>query len=170
MKLTLIIQILGLTILLSCSSARNSTVPEKDELPFSCQKQPIPKLRQLAFMLDVYELINDSTLSEKPVLATTIYQDKDTLEISNYIINGTNWEKVKSCEGGFILTLPGIYYFKTAINSNGQFSELTLIRGTSPECTESIRKAIQNALDSIVVLGEQYFNKNVCLRLEAKCY
>jgi hypothetical protein len=151
-----------------CSSTRNVDTQEKNDLRFYCQEPPVEKIYQLGYGLEVFELINDSTLSEKPIFTTVIYQTNDTLELTKCLSNRTNWKKTESLEVCYPLNLPGIYFFKSIINSNGLFGELTLIRGVDPKCTESIRKSIQTTLDDIVVMDKQHFNKTVCFRINVR--
>jgi hypothetical protein len=162
------ILLIGIALLISCSSTRNIDTKETNDLRFYCQEPPIEKIYQVSYWLEVFELFNDSTLSEKPISPTVIYQTNDTLELTKCLSNRTNWKKTESLEVCYPLSLPGIYFFKAIINSNGRFGELTLIRGVYPKCTESLRKSIETILDAIVVLDKQHFNKTVCFRINVR--
>lgn len=152
-------------------SKTHNLVSEKDELSFHYieREQPVQKIRKLVFMLDVYERINDSTLSENSFKAKVVNQEKDTLELYNYLLNQINWKKEHSCEEGDILMIPSTYFYSSKVDSTGHFRELEVIRsGSSANCTDSFKNKLTKSIKPLIIMDEQHFNKNICFRLEVQ--
>jgi hypothetical protein len=129
---------------------------------------PVPKIYTLVYILEIYELINDSTLSEKPINMSLIYKDKDTLFLKDYL-SKLSWDNTGTCESQDISYIPSVYYYSSRIDPNGLFSELKIIRsGNSIECTESFMKLINKSTSDIKTFNAQYLNNNVCFRLKVR--
>lgn len=141
-----------------------------DDTPFHIieREVPVPKIYTLVYILEIYELINDSTLSEKPISMSVIYQDNDTL-LLEYYLSKLSWDNTGSCEPQGISYIPSNYFYSSRIDPNGHFSELKVIRsGNSIECTESFMKLINKSASDIKILNAQYLNKDVCFRLKVR--
>jgi hypothetical protein len=129
---------------------------------------PVPKIYTLVYILEIYELINDSTLSEKPINMSVIYKDKDTLFLKDYL-SKLSWDNTGTCESQDISYIPSVYYYSSRIDPNGLFSKFKIIRsGNSIECTESFMKLINKSTSDIKTFNAQYLNKNVCFRLKVR--
>lgn len=136
------------------------------------QEQPIKRSYKLIYELEVYELINDSTLSENPINLPVIYQNTDTLSLADYILE-QSWNNPKYCESN-ISNITSVYYYNSKVDSTGKFSEFNVNSNkyispiqswNSTSCTESFRKTLNNAVSPIEILDSQYLNKDVCFRL-----
>jgi len=142
-----------------------------DDTPFYVierEAEPVPKIYTLVYTLEIYEFINDSTHSEKPINISVIYKDEDTFLLDYYLSN-LSWDNTGTCETQDILSIPSVYYYSSRIDPNGLFSELKVIRsGNSIDCTESFLKLINKSTSDIKTLNTQYLNKDVCFRLEVR--
>ena len=151
-------------------SKTHNLVSEKDDLSFHYIEREVPVLKEytLVHILEIYELINDSTLSDKPVSLSVIDQNKDTL-LLEYYLPKLSWDKYGTCEIEGITHIPSTYFYSSKIDSTGHFKELAVIRsGNSVRCTDSFKNNLTKAIDPLVIMDEQQFNMDVCFRLEVR--